>query len=308
MLHRYSPRLLLFLIATAFTAWGTSSVAAEPAASPAAPNPANLKILTWNVQMLPILAGIPDLDKGQAMRAPWIVEFLNRQDYDIVVLQEVIDRRMTTLLKQGLERQYPFIVAPASKWGIAGCSGGILFVSKTPLKYVAHIVYKHVAGVDALAEKGCLLVEGERGGVRFQIAGTHLQAGHNEMKEKEFAEIHEGILKPHQHQGVPQFLAGDLNVACDIADEKPRFELLLKTTEMRLFPLDDPEPYTVDGKNSWKGKSHEGERIDHILLNPRGTRTTIVRQTVQRARKEFEGKTIDLADHYGVVAEVLLQK
>ena len=33
--------------------------------------------------------------KKQALRAPWIVEFLNEQDYDIVVLQEVIDHKMT---------------------------------------------------------------------------------------------------------------------------------------------------------------------------------------------------------------------
>ncbi len=43
-------------------------------------------------------------------------------------------------------------------------------------------------------------------------------------------------------------------------------------------------------------------------MNPRGTRSTITRQTVQRARRQYEGRTIDLADHYGVVAEILLEK
>jgi endonuclease/exonuclease/phosphatase family metal-dependent hydrolase len=273
---------------------------------PAAPK-ANLKILTWNIQMLPALLGIPDLDKMQVLRAPWIIEFLNAQDYDIVVMQEVIDRKITAQLKAGLEKQYPHIVAPPSKQGFSGTTGGVLFVSKLPIKYVGHIVYKHIAGVDALADKGCVMVEAERNGVRFQIAGTHLQAGHRQTREKEFAEIYEGIIKPNKQEGVPQFLVGDMNVASDVADEQPMFENLLKTTEMQSFPLDDPEPFTVDAKNSFKGRGQSSERIDHVLLNPRGTKTTILHQSVQRARNEHKGKTIDLADHYGVVAEVLVQ-
>jgi endonuclease/exonuclease/phosphatase family metal-dependent hydrolase len=97
---------------------------------------------------------------------------------------------------------------------------------------------------------------------------------------------------------------GDMNTQPDT----DKFALLLKTTEMQAFPIDAPHPYTSDGENSWHaGKSHPG-KPDHVLLNPRGTGTTIVRQTIQRARKEHEGKTIDLSDHYGLVAEILVKK
>jgi endonuclease/exonuclease/phosphatase family metal-dependent hydrolase len=179
-----------------------------------------------------------------------------------------------------------------------------LFAGRVPLKYVAHNVYKNIAGVDAMAEKGCVLVEAEAAGVRFRIAGTHLQAGHDEVRDKEFAEIADDIIKPHAQDGVPQFLVGDMNVR----DREGSFRSLLDTTGMRDFPLDDPTPYTVDGKNSWNRPNKKPGRIDYVLLNPRGTRTTIVRQTVQRARHEHEGKMIDLADHYGVVAEIRLEK
>lgn len=272
--------------------------------------PANLKILTWNIQMLPTLGDFasPDLQKKQALRAPWIIEFLGAQDYDVVVLQEVIDRKITAQLKEGLKARYPYIVAADSKRGIAGASGGNLMVSRIPLKYVTHTVYKNVAGVDALAEKGCLLAEGEKAGVRFQVVGTHLQAGHNDIKEKEFGEIYEGAIKPYQVEGVPQFLAGDMNVASDRESEKTRYELLLNTTQMRGFPTDDPRPFTVDPNNSWKGPGQRPQKIDHVLLNPRGTQTTIVRQTIQRARHDHEGQPMDLADHYGVIAEAVLQK
>jgi len=275
------------------------------AAKPAA----NLKILTWNIQMLPAVGALSDaLQKKQALRAPWIIEYLNQQDYDIIALEEVIDRQITEELKAGLKKVYPHIVAPPSKGGLSGTSGGIMLASRIPLKYVAHIVYKHGAGFDRLAEKGCLMAEAERDGVRFQIAVTHLQAGHNEIKEKQIVEIWEGILQPHTEQGVPQLLVGDMNVAADVDDERARWQLLLTTTRMREFPTDDPRPWSVDNENSWRKSSKKKSRIDHVLLNPQGTGSTIVRQTIQRAWKEYEGQRIDYADHYGVVAEVLLKK
>lgn len=269
-----------------------------------AKGPTNLKVLTWNIQMLPTFPPVEPLNKGQAMRAPWIVEFLNQQDYDVVCLQEVIDKKMTQLLKDGLKESYPHQVSVDSKRGVTGCVGGILFVSRIPLKYVDHIVYKNVSGVDAMAEKGCVLVEGERDGVRFQLAGTHLQAGDPKAREAEVPEIEEGILAKHRAEGVPVILLGDMNIGAG----EPAFEMLLKTTRMTAFPLNDPRPFTTDGENSWNRSNKNPRHIDHVLLDSQGSSTTIERQTIQRARRQHEGKTIDLADHYGVAAEIQLAK
>ncbi|MDQ1256161.1 MAG: hypothetical protein QG656_757 [Candidatus Hydrogenedentes bacterium] len=295
-------RFIQLLSLLALMAVSSGMAQAEPASPVKQPN---LKLLTWNIQMLPTTFDrfSRSLQKKQALRAPWVIEYLNDQDYDIVVLQEVIDPAVTEKIKEGLAKTYPYIVAQKSVKGIAGASGGILFASRIPIKYVTHIVFENVAGVDALAEKGCTLVEGEKDGVRFQVGGTHLQAGHQDEKDKEYVELGEGIVKPFKKEGIPQILMGDFNTGPEDTD---KFSLLLGATEMQSFPLDDPSPYTCDGKNSWNHPGKRGDRPDHVFLNPRGTGTTIVRQTIQRARKEYEGKTIDLADHYGVVAEVLL--
>ncbi len=239
-------RTHLLLIAQAVAAVACCGLlpAAEPNPEAA---PARLKLLTWNIQMLPTFPSVEPLRKMQAVRAPWIVEFLSAQDYDVVVLEEVIDKKITEELKSGLKPAYPYIVSVDAKRGLSGCSGGILFASKIPLKYVDHIVYKHISGVDAMAEKGVVLVELELGGMRLQIAGTHMQAGDDQMREKEIPEIYEGIIRPHHTAGVPQILAGDLNIGAD----EEAFQVLLKTTEMSNFPLDDPHPYTTDGENSW---------------------------------------------------------
>ena len=268
-------RILLLLVLAVVGGFPTALrplIADEPPPSTAA-----CKILTWNVQMLPTFPDIPPLQKGQSLRAPWIIEHLGASDYDIIVLQEVIDRKMTDALRVGLKERYPHLVSVDSKRGLAGCTGGILFASKIPLKYVAHIVFKNVSGVDALAEKGCVLVEAQFDGVRFQIAATHLQAGDDTVRDKEVPEIFEGIIKAHKTEGVPQILLGDMNIAAGTDS----FQRLLAITEMQNFALDDARPYTTDGENSWNPKSKRPKHIDHILLNPRGTGTTIARQTIQ---------------------------
>jgi endonuclease/exonuclease/phosphatase family metal-dependent hydrolase len=298
--RRVASMLAILLVVSA--AWPTRSRADEPAPD-ATGATRRCKILTWNIQMLPTFPDVAKLRKKQELRAPWIIDYLNAQDYDVVVLQEVIDKKMTALLKEGLKSQYPHVVSADGTLGFTGCSGGILFAAKIPLKYVAHIAYKNITGVDRMAEKGCVLVEAQLDGVRFQIAGTHLQAGDDDARRKEVPEIYEGIIGPHKTDGVPQLLAGDMNIDVGTDD----YRLLLETTEMRDFPLDDERPFTTDGLNSWQKGQKKAKRIDHVLLNPRGTGTTIVRQTVQRARREHEGETIDLADHYGVVAEVVFE-
>ncbi len=297
----YHLRSSLFVCALFIAAGplGLRAVADEAAAG------GNLKLLSWNIQMLPTALSFASekLQKGQALRAPWIIEYLNEQDYDLVVLQEVIDPPITAQLKECLRTTYPHIVSVDAKRGASGCSGGILFASRVPIKYVDHIVFKNITGVDKLAEKGCVLVEGQRNGVRFQVAGTHLQAGDDETRDKEFAEIGEGIIAPHKHAGVPQLLVGDMNVATT----EPSYRLLLSATDMTDAPLSDPSPFTVDGHNSWNQRNKRPKHIDHVLINPRGTSSRIVSQTVQRARREHEGKTIDYADHYGVIATVQLE-
>lgn len=271
-----------------------------------AAEPANLKLLTWNIQMLPTALDFAsaDLQKGQTLRAPWIVEHLNQCDYDVVVLQEVIDKKIAEQLCAGLKATYPHVVFAPAKLGLAGCSGGNLIVGRLPLKYVSHTVFKNITGVDKLAEKGCLVVETEIDGVHAQIIGAHLQAGNDKINEAEYAEIRDGAVRPVTQSGVPQILAGDMNVAAGV----PQFDRLLSTVEMAAFPLDDPNPFTVDGSNSWNKPNKRPKHIDHVLLNPRGTKSTVVRQTIQRARREHQGRTVDLADHYGVIAEIRIAK
>lgn len=279
---------------------GTLSPAA--AGDAVQPRETTLKLLTWNIQMLP--AGLErfsdDLDKMQLTRLPWIVEFLTKSDYDVICLQEVLDPTATDLLVSELRKAFPHIVLPP-KDPARLLSSGVLFAARVPVEQVAFACYPDCSGVDCLASKGLTIIRGEKYGIPFLAAGTHLQAGSQQVRDRQYVTMAE-ILASHRREGLPLFVLGDFNTA---AGDEP-YNTLLRLLKVSDFPVDDPHPYSVDAENSWKGSGQAPRLIDHIFLDPAATRTAFVRKTIQRARREHEGKIIDLADHYGVVAEVRL--
>ena len=280
-----------------------ASVAAEPAR-----DGVPVRMLTWNIQMLPTLVAAysEDLQKMQEERLPWIIEFLSKADYDVVCLQEVLDPILTPQIIDGMKKTYPYIVEPQKEPGVL-LSSGVMFAAKFPIKLAAFACYKNAAGDDALASKGCTLVEGEKDGVKFQMAGTHLQAGHHEIRSTQYIEMGERVLRPNRHEGVPQFLMGDFNTGRD-GEDRERYAALLKATDMSDAPMDDPVPYSVDNTNSWKRHQENPELIDHVLFNPSGTGSIVKRLKIQRPRHTMDdGRVIDLADHYGVIGETVVK-
>ncbi|HOJ69991.1 MAG TPA: endonuclease/exonuclease/phosphatase family protein, partial [Candidatus Hydrogenedentes bacterium] len=239
-------------------------------------------------------------DKMQLTRLPWIIDFLSRSDYDVVCLQEVLDPTATDMLATALRQAFPHIVLPPRDPARL-LSSGVFFAARVPIEQVDFTCYPDCSGVDCLASKGITIIRGKKNGIDFLAAGTHLQAGSQQIRDRQYVAMAE-TLDRHRENGVPLFVLGDFNTGAD----DPPFENMVRLLRAHPVPVDDPKPYSVDAENSWKGPGQNPRLIDHILLDPAGTGTTITRETIQRARREHEGKTIDLADHYGVVAEVNL--
>lgn len=261
-----------------------------------------LKILTWNVQMLPELRRVDSLNKRQNERVAWIADYLKQQDADVLCLQEMFDKQALRSLVDSLRQTYPYIVPPQygrSRWLL---SNGVLFMSRIPIKYLGHTVFPEGKGIEKLTAKGSCLIEGRKDGLHFQIAGTHFPTGKQRYKDRALEALGKPLLEKYRRPGTPQLLAGDLNTA----KGKPEFDALLAATAMAAFPVDDPRPYSADPNNSWRD-SDKLALIDHILLNPNGTAAAIERQTILRPTHADGGEAVDLADHYGVCAEVVLR-
>lgn len=269
----------------------------------------DLTLLTWNVQMLPTLldAYSEKLDRLQAVRAPWIIEHLRETPYDIVCLQEMMDPAIIVQFQEGLADVYPHMVLPQFHPARAYPSG-VMFLSRIPIRMLGFIAYENIAGIELMASKGLTLVEAGQDGVVFQVGGTHLQAGHDAERERErqYVEMYERLLRRHERPGVPLFLMGDFNTA---VDTEP-MDRLLAATRTRVYPMNDPRPVSGgDPENSWHAhkRGKQGRLIDHVLLDPRGTETAIVHQSILRLKREHAGRPVDYADHHGVIARVVLR-
>jgi sphingomyelin phosphodiesterase len=266
----------------------------------------SVQVVSWNIQMLPNALGIfsSALRKKQKLRAPWIIAHCVAASYDVIVFQEVFDRDIKRKLKKELKATYPYQVDTRIAKGRL-TSNGIFIVSKIPMRYVDHVIYEKGAHEDAWAAKGCTLVEVEKEGQKFQIAGTHLQAGSSKDAEKhrglQYQDIR-NLLDKNTNGKIPVLVMGDMNTR---KMNVPKYTQMIETIGVKDFPLDEENPYTIDNKNSWN-KHEQGIQLDYVLLQARATQTSIQEQKVLRLKQEHKGKKIDLADHYGIVAKVQL--
>src|SRR5579871_1250600 len=132
-----------------------------------------IKILSWNIYMLPPLVAT---HSGKKQRAIAIGEMLKNGDYDAVFFQEAFHRRARRLILSQLEGKYPYAAGPANKKLFSiKVSSGLWMLSRYPIVHSEAIAYKNKFGIDALSRKGAMLVELNVEGQHIQIAGTHLQ-------------------------------------------------------------------------------------------------------------------------------------
>lgn len=195
-----------------------------------------LTVLSWNVYMLP---GITNLSKQinknyKKDRAKEIASYLNNSDIDVAVFQEAFFNPSRRKLSRQLKAKYPFQYGPVnpSKMSLK-TSSGIFVVSNRPLDVLGTVQYEACNGADCFAKKGAVLLEGEFGGKRYQILGTHLNAGGPHwIRQEQYKQIKK-LLDDFQKLGVPQIICGDMNTH---KEEEAKYQDMLNTLDV----LDSP--------------------------------------------------------------------
>lgn len=141
-------------------------------------------------------------------RAKILPKHLLENNADIIVFQEAFDGVAMQILRRKLKKTYPHWLGFKNKFGIIySRAGGIIMCSKYPIKEIESIRYKDCTGVDCSGRKGALLAEVDYPAQKFQVLGTHIQAGGpKEIKRSQFEEVG-ALLKKHEQQGIPQFAA-----------------------------------------------------------------------------------------------------
>jgi endonuclease/exonuclease/phosphatase family metal-dependent hydrolase len=224
-----------------------------------------LKILSWNIYMLPHL----DFKNSNKLRAEAIAKELNRSDYSIIVFQEAFDKNARKIIREVLQESFPFFYGPVnnSSWYSTQTSSGLWIVSRIPLSEIHSIRFGNASGFDRFANKGAILLEGEWLKQAFQIVATHIQSDEYgwKIREQQIMDIHNKLLLPYSRDGIPQIICGDFNI--DYA-ETEHYNAMLTVMGAEDGNLTGMEKYSFssDDNEITKGLNQKPRLIDYILL------------------------------------------
>lgn len=266
----------------------------QPTAVPKAA--AQLKVLSWNIYMLPRFAYIT----GKRQRADAIGEILRDSDYDVLVLQESFLGSARKHLLRALQGAFPHACGPANLKFSIRANSGIWILSRLPLNCLEEIDYAECQGFDdCMARKGALLVELEVAGQTFQILGTHLQAGGPDaIRHSQYREMRT-LLDRHARPGVVQVVCGDMNTR---RSDSVNYHFMLETLGAEDGPFLGRQQFTSDPvQNDMNGGgSHRRSVIDYIFMRPQGIRFTQQERRIPFIRQQWSRWHRDLADHFPV--------
>ena len=280
---------------------GQETFGSTPTVLTSDPQNPPLKILSWNIYMLPPLAKFT----GKQRRARKIGDLLKDSDFDIFVFQEAFHGAARRKIWRRLKDNFPHRLGPANKrWYSFRTNSGIWMVSRIPLTEIGTIDFKECDGIDCWSRKGALLAEGQFQGQTFQILGTHLEAGGSkELKEGQYRELNE-LLSAHRKENIPQVICGDFNTH---RKDSARYDLMLEILGAANAPFDGEQQFTSDGAlNDIKigqGKEKKRGLIDYIFYRSNGIDAQIKRY-VRMPRSQWSRKYRDLADHFAVEAQI----
>ncbi len=267
-----------------------------------APEKEELKILSWNIYMLPPLIK-RQFKKKRARRIP---EVILPEGYDIIVFQESFHFWARHILRRKLKQEYPYQYGPANMRAASiRTNSGIWIVSKIPLTPLGTVRYDECSGFDCMSRKGSALLEGTWQGQQFQILGTHLESGDQEVRNTQYPQVR-AILDEHKKDGVPQIICGDFNTAKKSADYPKMLEMLdaedgeLLNQEITLDGTSD------DFKNRGTGRT-SAKIIDYIFYRGNGhVPKKMEREARQPEYPEPWKKTyVGLADHNAVELRIV---
>jgi len=222
-----------------------------------------ITIMTYNVKMLP--RGATFLHHHPVIRARLIPAKLLAENPDVIVFEEAFDGAAIRALKKGLKQVYPYIAGQHNRRVVTyKRAGGVLMFSKYPLKEIESIRYTQSKGADKLGNKGAMLVEVEHPVQKFQLLGTHMQAGKDQQIK--FSQYNEAaaLLERHTQAEMPQFIAGDFNTHKDDNILYPQLVATLKAEDGK---VDDEENVLAHhAQNDMREKANPKKRKALLIM------------------------------------------
>jgi endonuclease/exonuclease/phosphatase family metal-dependent hydrolase len=294
-------KLLIILLLVFFTFHLINfSFSAAPSDSTKKTDDCGLKILSWNIYMLPAIT----MPLGIGARAKLIAEYLKNNDYDIVVFQEAFHPKARRIIRRILGELYEYEIGPANKWVKTSyrTNSGLWILSKIPLINIGEIEFKRSSGFDRFSRKGALMVEGIKNGVTFQIVNTHLNAGSDQtIRDSQYQEVYCHLIEPNRTAGVPQILCGDFNTNKSDKENYPKMIEMLSVPD---YDILGTCLFSCNGlKNDLTDYNYnQQDLIDYIFVNLNGQIVKKIERKIHEVTEKWSIRHKDLSDHYPVTA------
>lgn len=264
------------------------------------PHKTRLKILTWNIYMLPKWIGFTK----KVARAEEIGEILQKSDYDVIILQEAFMQQSRNIIRKKLKSTFPYIIDPprVKKFSLKANSG-VWILSKLKLKSIRNTRFRFCSGfADCMANKGATLVEGEKNGRKFHLIGTHLQAEdkYKYTRKKQLKQIYKELIQPFSTKEVPMFISGDFNIE---KSDTTFYKDMLHTLKAEDGNIEG------DSVSTWRGMYNEANKgtkksiLDYILIKRNGKKIKNVKRSIHLFRSK--NKSYNLSDHAAVEMDIL---
>lgn len=276
------------------------AILAQPAEGPSCPH--KIKILSWNICMLPAFLGC-----GKMPRAEAIGQLLSDSDYDVIVFQEAFHGKSRRIISRHLLPAFSFQAGPAKhKLFSFRANSGIWIASRHPILYADEITFVTRKGIDGFSRKGALLVELLIEGQRVQIIGTHLQnAGGDWLRHSQCVELSSRLLRPHEEIDVPQVVCGDFNI--DRHRNTKSYEYMLQVLDASDGMPSGPLMYSYDKVNNDLRTESGNERdlIDYVLIR-QSPKAGLTERRIRVFRHPWRRHSVDLSDHFALEADLVL--
>jgi phospholipase C len=260
-----------------------------------------IRVLSWNIYMLPGLFG-----SGNVLRAEAIGRALSSGDYDVIVFQEAFDQKARRVISGLLAKTYPYQVGPANqKLFSIKTNSGLWIFSRYPISEAHSIVFQTRHGLDALSRKGALLAELNVNGNHIQIVATHLQnSGETWRKQSQCSEIYTNLLKKYQRTGIPQIVCGDFNINRHVTTVD--YQLMLKTLDVVDCNSGMENAFSYDrfANDLHVERGSDRDLIDYILIRNNLSFTDSNNGKIRVFQKQWNNTHKDLSDHYSLETEV----
>ncbi len=261
----------------------------------------HIRIITYNTQMMPSVAGAVDHLNQPKTRVKDIP--LTVKNADVVVMQELFDPGLRETMLEIMSREYPYNTLVVGDDSSKMLTGGVMIFSRWPIEVEDQIVFKAGSGMDDLAAKGVSYARINKNGFVFHVFGTHLQSGSDDAKtrEQQLVEMRNFMLAKNIPTTQPVFLAGDFNIMQG-SHEEDNLNSVLNVQDVKNIGY----PYSVDALTNGMSTSSDRAKIDYIFAQKDHRQPVLAYANIWINRAladEQMWPEFELSDHYPVTGD-----